>query len=633
MHIDKGLEFLFAQPGAKRWLTRSRAPRAAAILPATTGYYPEKGTSDFIYSTDPRALALKARLADRLSDEFPTDVLPSGFAGPSSVPGDFYSLRNVSGIGMDPLPIPVTDNAALIKQYGLADSIRPEDEPWLKEIVRLFFGHAVPSNLHIRKAASTGFPYFTSDNTYKKMAALQTLVNADDFLNAMTGDSRGLEYAMKQYHSLCVYAIQERQQPNAISKQSDGTFTSKPRTAPTEDEARSGRYDGKTIADMTARDEKGNVLEGHFAMRRRDVFGGNGPVNYFLTAIFGCFREVYLNRFAATYKSRGAADKQQKIARFKYVVGSDVKTMDKMVPRWFTMFVMKELEKYLDGRVVELMRRAYQAPYVCPPPWQKTPESFNPVFGESPLDPKSFTMHVGLPSGIAFNPDWGKLWMTFVYSVLYKDVRALVSPAELEGFLSGKHPDHALQDTADDAAFLTNVAAVAERLKKPSSPYAVLEVETPVVYLGDVYCEVGGEKKVYPNPLTYIINGLCREDSIDRNPVTAWAEGVIARMHVYSANPIFRDLNAIYEEEARKHLGFNPNLIARTLAVRQRYNDVDALVKASPSVLHYKIDPKDVSPEILDEVVATVPAADWFNKVRHLFLCPTTTVEAVKDYS
>lgn len=627
MKIRPELNYLFNQTGAKRWLSRPRLPRPGALMPLTTNDRPEANKENFLYSTDSRALKITEELMKRLNDAFPVDVLPSGFAGPTTIPGNFNALLNVTGCGMDPLPIPVTNNAALIAKDGLRSTIRDEDAPYLKELIRLFFGHAVPSNLHIRKAASTGFPYFTNDVQYKKLATLKILWNIDEWLDMMAGPSSGLQGALAEYHSILLYAIQERQQPNAIIRDAKGCLSSKSRITPTEKEARSGDFSGGTIADMTVHDEHGNPIPGHFAMRRRDVFGGNGPVNYVLTAIMNSFRDVYLSRFAFTYKTRDRHDKQRKIAPYAYVIGSDVKTMDKMIPEWFTSFVMNELPKYLDERVVKVMNRLIRAPYVVPSPWVRTSPDYDPVFGDSPLRDTSFTMHVGLPSGIAFNPDWGKLWMTFVYMILYKDIGAIYSTRDLEPLLRGLNKEHALQDMSDDAAFLTNSAIIAKRLQNPKSPYAVLEVETPVIFLGDVYCEVDGKKEVYPNPITYVVNAMCREDSIDRQPVQAWGEGVLARMQVYSHNPIFRDLNAIYEETVRKHTGVNPTLLARALAKQQRFNDVDALVRMSPGVLHYKVDPKDVSPEVLDELVSTIPATDFFNKIRHLFKVPVVALE------
>lgn len=624
MQISREHEFLFKQTGAARWLKRDRSPKPAALFPLTLdaqGVSPKDSAfkEKWLTSLDPRALLAKERIGHRLTELFPKDVLPSGYAGESAVAGDFYKMRNVTGNGQDPLPIPVMDNAKLIEKNGLVSAIRPEDRPWLVELVRLFFGHVVPTDLHIRKKASSGFPFFTTDNQYKKMAVLQALRNPEDFLRCMTGKTGELKEGLNTYHALLVYAIQERQQPDSITHE-NGVWKSKDRIAPTEQEARDGSFDGESVADKTVRDEAGNVIEGHFAMRRRDVFGGNVVVNYFLTGVLGCFREVYLNRFAFTYKTRGRQDKEDRIKAYKYVVGCDVKTMDKMIPRWFLNEVLDALSPYLDERVIELMRRAYQSPYVVPPPWRETPAGYNPVFGGSPLDQNSFTLHPGLPSGIAFNPDWGKLWMTFVYSILCRDVGALLSPSELEAFLLGQNPMIGLQDTSDDAAFLTNSETFARRLKDPKSPYAVLEAETPVIYLGDVYCMVGGSVKVYPNPITYAVNMFCREDSAHHTPLPTWGDSVAARMSIYSATPIFRDMNAIVEEECRRAIGVNPMLMARMAARQQHFQEVDAIVRSNPGAIHYKVDPKDVSPEVLDEIVATIPSTDFFDHIRHLFL-------------
>jgi len=632
MQIPEKLDYLFAQAGAKRWLTRSRQPRANALLPRTFAdarqirddVYLDRAKSSeyYLYSMDKEALLIKEELAEIYTREFPASFDAEGFAGANGVPSDFYNLRNISGYGMDPLPIPVSDNADLIQANKLANNIRPQDVPWLKELMRLFFGNAAPANLHIRKQASSGFPYFTNDVQYKKLAAFRIIENCDDFLKDVTGKRAGLARCLEMYDTLLIASINERQQPNRIVLK-DGKFTSKPRTAPTELEAREGSYSGKTMADMNVYNQHGQLIEGHFAMRRRDVFGMSGPANYFLTAVVGCNREIYLNRFEFTYKTRDRLDKERKIAKYKYVVGSDVKTMDKMIPRWFTEFMFNELNLYWDERVVELARRMFQSPYVVPPPWRETAAEYNPVFGGDPLEPTSFNQHVGLPSGIAINPDVGKLWMTFVYTILYRDVGALFSPADLEPLLQGRNRDHALLDMSDDAAFLTNIHYVAQKLMKATSPYVVLEPEQPVIYLGDVFCKENGERKAYPNPVTYVVNALCREDSIDRQDPVAYAEGVLARYHTYSASPIFRDLNKIYEEVVMKHIGVNPIVIARGLARMHRFTDIDAMVRADPNVLYYKVDPKDVSPDLLDELVSTIPADDIWPNIKHLFKSTT----------
>jgi hypothetical protein len=560
-------------------------------------------------------------LVERCNSEFPVDTLPSGFAGPSGVPSTFNSLLCVSGMGMDPLPLPVFNNAKRVKDHGLRSTIDPKDAPFLVELIRLFFGAAAPCNLHIRKPASSGAPYFTSDIQYKKLGTLKILREFDDYLSVTTtNQGSDLVSAFNDFHSLFVFSINERQQPNAVVKNEDGSFKSKDRFYPTYEEATTGDYVERLVADMSVVGRDGNKLSNHFAMRRRPVFGYCALPNYAMTAVMGCHRTVYLDRFAFTYKARDDKDKQEKISRFKYTVGSDVRTMDQLVPPWFFDFLYGELHKYWDERLVLLLQRMMQSPYIVPPPWRDTPEDYNPVFGGSPLDPNNFTSRVGLPSGIFINPDIGKLWMTFVYLIVYRDAGAITSAGEVEPLLQGRNPNHALLDMSDDACMLTNSSTVAERFKTATSPYTLLEPEVPVVFLGSVFCEKGDSQKVsVPNPVTYLVNALAREDSIDRIDPVRYAEGTIARLQQYSSTPVFRDLNAIYDESVRKHLQVSPILIARQMAKRQAFTDLDALVIANPHYLHYRVDPADVSPDVLDSLVATIPHEDFYQHIRHLF--------------
>lgn len=623
--IPRGFDVAVRTTPAKRYLARKRGRQPNAILPLTYELDSRRLTAEhYLFADDSRALRLTEELVRRLTDEFPPDVLPDGFCGATAVPSDWYSLLNVSGSGMDPLPIPIFDNATFIKANGLESALRESDRPWLHELIRLFHQAAAPCDLTIRKEASTSFPYFQKDPQYKKLAALKALRECESFLKLGCSDTEaGLKEFMLEFHALYLFAIHKRSQPNAVRRDpKTGEFSSKPRTAPTEEEARTGAYAGTTFADMTAYDRNGRPIDGHFAMRERDVFGGNGPVNYFLTAIWGCFRKVYLDRFAFTYKVRGDEDKAARLRPYKYVVGSDVKTMDKLIPRWFIDEYCARLPDYVDERVVEIFRRAYHASYVAPSPWVETPPDYSPFFGPSPFDPKGFTANVGLPSGIGPNPDIGKLWMTFNYLLVARDVGALSSPVDIEPFLQGRNPKMCLLDTADDAVFGADTESRAAALRAAKTPYAVLEPETPVIYLGGVYMRTSAGIDVVPNPVTFLVNMLCREDSIQRRGPIAWAQGYLARQIVYARTPTYRDLLAIFEESCRKHIGINPTLLARASAVHEVRSTIDAMVEADPAVLHYKVDPADVSPEVLDRVVSILPFRDFADAMSRLIKVP-----------
>lgn len=608
---------LFKFHGAVRWFKRNRNNAPIAIAPKEgVALRANADQSKYLLSTDRSVLDFTEELAEQANKHFPREVRSDGFSGPNGVPGDFWNLLNVGGYAMTPRPLPVCDNRTLVSENGVRDKIRNEDAPYLIQLIKLLFGHHRPANLHIRKAASTGFPYFTSDNEYKKMAVYKALKESDRFLKLMTGSESDLRLAAHEYGSMYLYAIQERRQPNKVVVK-DGKFSSKQRIAPSAENAR-GTNLVTQYADMSVMLD-GHKLDKHFAMRSRDVFGLSGVVNYYLTAIFGCMRDSMYARFGFTYKVRGADEKEDRASRFAYTQGVDVKTMDKMIPRWFADFFFDQLCYYLDERVVEVARRAFRAPYCAPPP-DNVYDGFNPLFGGSPFDPQSMTNHYGLPSGIAFNPEFGKLWMTFVYVILLKDGGVLTSPHEIETLLTGKHQKIVMYDSADDAAFFTNDPRVAKTLDDPVSPYAVLEKENPVVYLGDVlYRDASGKAHAAGNPITYLVNPVCREATMSNNPSRNWGMGILARESVYSRMPCYRDLLMMREELELKHFGFS---FIQQAKLHTMFAPVDVeaeILRMHPEYLYYKVDPSTVSSALLDELIATIPHSDFYHLIAPLF--------------
>jgi len=188
MKIDREVEFLFRAPRAKTWLTRPRLPRANALFPITYEPRIDVPTTDtHLYSLDRRALLLSEKLFEVLSKEFPPDVLPSGFAGATAVPGNFSAMLSVSGYGQDPLPIPIASNDKFVAKSGIVAKMKDEHVPLFKELMRLFFGAARAESLRIRKVASTGLPFFITDNQYKKLSFMKIADSVDTFLDLACG--------------------------------------------------------------------------------------------------------------------------------------------------------------------------------------------------------------------------------------------------------------------------------------------------------------------------------------------------------------------------------------------------------------------------------------------------------------
>jgi len=123
--IPDDCKFLFESTGAKKWLYRDRTQRPNAIFPTTAKGEGQAipGSSDFLYSTDPRFLNVTEELAHECTRRFPIDLKGNGFAGETAVGATFLGLLNVSGIGMNPLPIPISNNDAWVQANGIAEKI------------------------------------------------------------------------------------------------------------------------------------------------------------------------------------------------------------------------------------------------------------------------------------------------------------------------------------------------------------------------------------------------------------------------------------------------------------------------------------------------------------------------------
>lgn len=610
----------------KRSFERGAGPVYHKHLTPTTGKEDPRDT--YWFADDPNFLKYAAEVGDRLSREFPAAFdAKTGFCDASGIPGDFHACRGVSQYGMDPLPMPLTDNAALVKQWDLADKLDPKDEPWLAKLVELICGHAVPAPLHIKTKGTTAIPDFETENIVKKkLGAIRILKNLKEFLG-MFKAKHGVGL-LEEFRVVFCHTILYRMQADSVFFK-DGRWQTKDRLAPTQEEARNGLAT-KNTADKRVFDWRGNEVKDHFAMRMRDVFAFNGLLNYAVSAFWSCIRAVYLHRYAATFKTRGWMDKQERISQYKFIVGSDVKTMDKLIPRWFVDKFHELLKRHVEDDLVDVMAAMFKSPYLYAPNGSYEGD-FDPLVGGDPLS-LDFNNHPGLPSGIAQNPDMGKIWMVFNYMLATRDVGGLKSTDDIDPWLAGRNVNFGLQDMADDATFMTNFEWAAEAFKKYKSKYCVFEQEIPVIFLGDVYCQSAGRKIVLPNPVSFPVNEIVREDSVAQKEPHLTALGRAARNEIYSRHPIYRDMVAIIKEAQLKHLGQDISLLYERLSVPvSSWSEPDLIFASNPSAIYYKLDPNDVTPALLSTEMSAISPEEFWDDIRPLFKFKTSPYAQAAD--
>lgn len=597
---------LFATTNAKRWLKRYRGPKPGEILPDA-------------WSFDDQYLLYTEALTSTLNDLFPPDFAGGGLVGPSGIAGDFNRLLNVTGYGMNPFHIPMMNNEQARHELGLASDFITEDDARLFDVlVDEMWGYHKPAPLTMRKVASTSVPMFTNDPIYKHQLVRRVFDNIDDYLRAQLTDHRR---ALVEYDSAIVAAINGRMQPDKITLEG-GVAKSKERLVPDEEYVRSGGAHGHRLpADKTVL-INGRVRRLHAAMRWRAVYAMSFAPNMVLSAMDSCSRAVALERFAFTWSHHGSADIEQKVQRFKTFMGFDVTNMDALVPAFVIRRFHQRMHNHWDARVCQLTDHMFRAPFVVPNPWHDKRPGYSPFFGGVPMAEEAFTLDVGLPSGIAINPTFGKAFMVWVYLMAARDCGVDIS--DLEAVLTGKHPTFGILNMGDDAVMLMNSEELAARLEKYTSPYMKIEPENPAQFLGHVFLREEGSIKVRPNILTYPINWYAPEkgiDSPDRREF--WALGFEARARYYSTAPAYKEVDAAIEATYRKAYGVSPRIMAQIHSTarlpRAGLTPQDMMVLQNPQYLHYRVSPDELSPAVLASLSMSVPPEDYYGKIQHLF--------------
>lgn len=593
---------IISTQGFKRRMAAKRHNRGVSIYPN-------------IISDSADYLRLMRNVAHEAS-KIRISVDDSGTLGPEAIPSDFYQLLTVAGYGMNPISVPPMRNDAIRDGMKLAKGfVTPRDREIFAQLVKFMFARSAPASVGIRREASTGAPDYVNDVIKKKIELRAAFDGIELFLDHL--DKGRLVDLYVDFNSPIVHTTGERTQADKVDM-STGRPKSKDREVNDELAARSGLREGNRRPADKRVFKDGQEIIGHFAGRRRTVFGTSFVPNYLLATFCASWRKVYLEDFAFTWKHRTETEILGKMKSFDNIVGFDVKQFDQSVATWMIDEFTKELANYVDPRVAKLVSLMFKAPYIVPYPWidGTSSEEFNPLYGDDPFDIGQFNMEVGLPSGIAINPDCGKLFMVWQYLVVLDRYFGNVLEIGIDTILRGEHNQYAMLNMGDDCVLLLNDPGFAAWFKEGgyTDPYFFLEEERPISFLGNVpYRDEKGELKLAPNVVSYLVNWLVPEVGIDHmRRRNFWAIGERERRIHYAQAPSYPIVHELFERHFRDIYGVLPATISSEAYEQQRkYQNLstwDALVLQNPDYLHYKVSDDMVSPEVLDLIVTSISA-------------------------
>lgn len=598
------------------------------------GFKGDKG----LWSSDPRFHALLREASETMAALAPVDVDDtSGFAGPTAIIADFGSLRNLAGHFMSPISVPLMNNEALAQPdaLDLLGGFASEREGKIFTALHHYmFRTIVPAPMAIRKAASSGAPYFESSLTGKKEALAVFNEHSPTILNRFAkGELGSLYYDFGLFFSSYMGV---RTQPDAVRLQADGSWLPKPREVNDELFARTaGKSGSRFNADKRVFDRDGNLIEGLFAMRRRSVYAYPAMYNYWLTQFMAPLRAHYQADAEFTFKHRDPVSIAEKLTQFKFVRGYDVKQFDQSVQPWLLDSFVDRFTGFIKDEVLFFLAKVLCQPIYVPHPAvanasgaQSELHKFNPCFGD-PFDLSTFTNHVGLPSGIGPNPDIGKFVMTFAYLCLFDRHFHDVLETGIPTILRGQHNRYALLDMGDDAVLATNDESLWDTIDREmkGSFYFRLEKEEGISFLGNVlYRDKDDRLKATSNVVTFVRNRLCPEHGTQhwsrRNFCgSGWFEG----MKHYSTAPMFNAVIGEWDRLWQKH--FKESKDIRFFAAQQEekarnvpvLSDIDRAVLENPDKIFYRYDISEIHPWVLDQLVGAVEFDTYFPFIEKYF--------------
>lgn len=602
-----------------------------------------------VLSVDPRFDAFRYEYAVAATKEWPKDVDAEGFAGPSGVVKDFSALLTATGVKMGAANAPMFDRSALLAELGYMTDFKSDRHRRIaRALHKAMFGRRRMAPFKFAVRSSTTMPSGFSgpgSQLQKQEMTRRNLLQADKILDwVMAKDMHSL-FAWAGFYFAAVTG--ERSQAEGVADLLGGDLTPKARKIATKEFAESGGQRGsRVVADKTS------VTQGLFgnkysiAARIRTVYAICGEISYFMSPFFAGCRANYFDEFGYTWHHTTAEQIFDGIKDFEFVVGLDVTLMDQNMPKFLLDAHADWLEDYFDPRFAQLIRWVNGIPYFAP----QLTEGGSPYWAGNPMDPSTFNLDVGLSSGRSDNPDLGKWYMTFVYFALIDDYLQDIleqgsnDDESIMAVLRGEHPIIGLKDMGDDAilGFKPGYNELAKKMradleiagktgKAGLSPYAILDVEIGIAFLGNVILrdETGRLIRPRPNPVTFVVNRHCPEQSVNSTYNEYWGHGYVAALEHYSrAGSIIGELERMQDEFWRFHLPGVPTPSQLAKAARDKRplpqgdirSEVDLAVLLKPKLLNYQFADEGVVSDHIDRLFRSTVEAEFIEKtIGHLY--------------
>lgn len=604
-------EMLFLGQGAQATAVRVSEDKSMPYFPT-------------LLSGTKKSEMMKLELEGELDSQVPpSETDESGLCDYRAVPSDWSKIKtDMPHHQMKEATIPPISTKLLREGYKLVEIISDLDRKIALNVLALMTRTRATHGVELSKKSSSSAPYYSKLPSLKKKELLHGLTFKTEIAHHI---QKGQYSELWHKYWVCIYQhLVYRDQP-------DGWKDGKPKERFVTDllyALTGGERGERFVADK--------VIEGSklARARKRTAFATAGCVNKILSAIFQPYAKAAYTEFASTWKTTSAEHLKSKMSPYKYFVCSDTTAHDQIYSKAIFELLFEGLERVLKPEAIAVLESVVFAPYHLSSPYLG--EKFDMWVGD-PLDPRGFDNHLGLPSGLGPNSFIGRWWMTsFALMIIHRLTGDVIG--QEEAYLKGQK-DILLLNSADDMMFgfvnksqhTTLLDALkAEQGPKKSEiipPYMTMNLESPASFLGYVpYKDKAGDLQVTSNVVSFVVNRVSPERSIQSAARRHWALGLDAVLKQFGTAPEFSKVYTIFDNMLYKHGGL------RYLQMIEQYGAKDVILAKmsslspadlelldNPDKIHYKFDKHDISPQVYDDITLSIPfetveplREDWY---------------------
>lgn len=593
---------------ASRIFDRPRADRFVSRLPLSWAH---TGNPEFRRYQKDVIEGVKASVPIAPMDEY--TLYASHTDG---VVGDWDRCRYLQGYLMNPGMQPIINNWLSRDELRIPD-VDSKDRARSRYIVNVYLNTIIeerlvkPQPVAIARDSTMGLPDGIKGIEAKMEAVAELLANGASIRQLI--QSRDMD-GLKKLNIVRCYILGSR------SNQGDSFKDGKPKNRLVYSHSSDqDRIDGSNPTQFPA----DRAIEGEnylFRVRERMVFAMCARLNVMLSVLAEPIRIALKTRFPILFGAKDGQWLNELLERLGDVATFDAAQFDSTAP----MDVLRDICEDLGS----CMMRAFgasqsDADFLSDYIWKLTTAPVlarNGVKDEAGArfigDPYDWDQELynGIPSGIAIVTLMGTLLQVGnIITSLERHLDLVFSDQELMGLADGTHPYLALVVRSDDTGvfFKDHKGPFShDSLKGITGTLTLLEREEFATLLGYKVHITRDGPRFFMGTSGLIQKLFLDERNADKRIKTlgvAWT----AMMQVYGSAPRFEDMMAKLRSVSLDY-GFDIDttmLAGNTSSYEEGYSSEEQLLLLNPEYIHYRINPEDVRPELLKQVIRTIPAA------------------------